>query len=189
MGLCCKLFQGLSCCILERPLDKKHIHIRHHILPAHTCSPCTACEVDMEGKSPGAWIQQQNHQSLQNHQSIHMGPKLCKLFEDDDNYKQNMVCLVKQTIELVKLSSPMLLPAASCSCVKNLPCSTHHASPKPFPSLSNKLYAMLTLHTNTVNTNFSALFTEFAIVIEAVEALIVGELGWIFTATDSKVYD
>ena len=47
---------------------------------------------------------------------------------------------------------------------------------------------MLTLHTNTVNTNFSALFTEFAIVIEAVEALIVGELGWIFTATDSKVY-
>ena len=48
---------------------------------------------------------------------------------------------------------------------------------------------MLTLHTNTVNTNFSALFTEFAIVIEAVEALIVGELGWIFTATDSKVYD
>ena len=46
----------------------------------------------------------------------------------------------------------------------------------------------LTLHTNTVNTNFSALFTEFAIVIEAVEALIVGELGWIFTATDSKVY-
>ena len=48
---------------------------------------------------------------------------------------------------------------------------------------------LLTLHTITVNTNFSAIFTEFAIVIEAVEALIVGELGWIFTATDSKVYD
>ena len=60
---------------------------------------------------------------------------------------------------------------------------------KTYPALLYNLYAMLTLHTNTVNTNFSALFTEFAIVIEAVEALIVGELGWIFTATDSKVYD
>ena len=158
MDLCCKLFLGLSCCIVEKRLDKKHIHIDHHILPCDTCSPCTACKVDIEGKSPLAWIQKQNHQSLQNHQSIHMGPKLCKLFEDDDNYKQNMVCLVKQTIELVKLSSPMLLPAASCSCVKNLPCSTHHTSPKPFPY--RIIYMLCSPCTQTQSIQISVLFLQ-----------------------------